>query len=104
MCIECGATPSASPDSPGEEAHHHHHTEHMPEARKNIRLDDRAKLRILLPHWVEHNEEHAHNFQDWVARAREMGQDEAAQLIEQAVERMAACNQALNAALQVLEE
>jgi len=33
-----------------------------------------------------------------------MDQDGTARLIEKAVERMAACNQALDAALQVLEE
>jgi len=64
--------------------------------------DDLAKLRVLLPHWIEHNQEHIESFQHWVARAREMGQDEAARQLEQAVERMAACNQALNAALQLL--
>jgi hypothetical protein len=65
--------------------------------------DDLAKLRFLLSHWIEHNQEHAESFQYWAVRAREMGQDEAARQIEQAVERMAACNQALNAALQLLE-
>jgi len=66
--------------------------------------DDLAKLRILLPHWIEHNEEHAASFRRWATKARELGQEEIAQWIEEAVERMAACNQALAAALEALEE
>ena len=66
--------------------------------------NDLTKLRVLLPHWIEHNEEHAASFERWVARARVLGQEETAQRIEEAVERMAACNQALRAALGALEE
>jgi len=40
--------------------------------------DDLAKLRILLPHWIEHNEEHAASFQRWAARARELGWERTA--------------------------
>lgn len=77
------------------EAHHHDH-EH----------DDRNldKLRVLLPHWIEHNQEHAASFQKWSTKAQELGQQETAQHIEEAVERMAACNDALTAALEALEK
>jgi hypothetical protein len=27
------------------------------------------KLRVLLPHWIEHNGEHAAEFRDWAERA-----------------------------------
>ena len=70
---------------------------------RQIASDELSKLRILLPHWIEHNQDHAASFQRWVARARELGQNKAAQRIEEAVERMAACNQALTAALEALE-
>jgi len=63
-----------------------------------------VKLRILLPHWIEHNEEHAESFRTWAGKAREMGLGEVAQRIEEAVERMEACNEALTAALKALEE
>jgi hypothetical protein len=65
--------------------------------------DDLAKLRILLPHWIEHNEEHADSFRKWAERARDLGQAETARRIEDAVDRMATCNQALTAALEALE-
>ena len=37
-------------------------------------MDDADKLRMLLPHWIEHNGEHAEEFRAWaerVALARE---------------------------------
>ena len=101
-CLSCGATPAPDADPPEHEEHHHHHAGHTHEEAKAV-LDDLAKLRILLPHWIEHNQDHAASFQRWVARARELGQNKAAQRIEEAVERMAACNQALTAALEALE-
>jgi len=63
-----------------------------------------AKLRVLLPHWIDHNEEHAASFRRWADKARALGQEETAQRIEEAVERMAACSQALAAALKELEK
>ena len=66
--------------------------------------DDLAKLRILLPHWIEHNEEHAASFQEWARKARELGLEAVAEQIERAVEQMVACGQALILALEKLEE
>jgi len=88
------------------EEHHHHehsHAGHMHEAEAQVTSNDLVKLRILLPHWIEHNEEHAAGFESWAAKARELGREEMAQRIEEAVERMAACNRSLAAALQALE-
>jgi hypothetical protein len=66
--------------------------------------DDLAKLCILLPHWIEHNEGHAESFQEWADRARELGLETVAKHIEVAVDRMTACSQALAAALRELEK
>ena len=65
--------------------------------------DDLVKLRILLPHWIEHTQDHAASFRKWAERARELGLEAVAEQIEVAVERMATCNQALRAALEALE-
>ena len=100
-CLSCGATPSDA-DPPEHEEHHHHHAGHTHEEAKAM-PEDLAKLRILLPHWIEHNEEHAASFQRWVARARELGWEETAQGIEEAVKRMTACTEALTTALEGLE-
>ena len=64
--------------------------------------DDRAKLRVLLSHWIEHNQEHAASFQEWAGRARELGLEAVAKQIEVAVDRMKACSQALAVALREL--
>jgi len=69
----------------------------------NTKHDDLDKLRILLPHWIEHNEEHAESFREWAGKAREMGLEEVARRIEEAARHVAACNEALTAALEALE-
>ena len=78
-----------------EHEHKHDHT-----SGEHADLD---KLRVLLPHWIKHNEEHAASFENWAAKARVLGQEETAQRIEESVQQMAACNQALAAALEALE-
>jgi hypothetical protein len=85
------------------EEHHHNHG-HTHEEEKGATLNDLAKLRILLPHWIEHNDEHAESFQEWAERARKLGQEETARWIKEAVERMAVCNEALAEAMKALEK
>jgi hypothetical protein len=49
-------------------------------------MNEIEKLRVLLPHWIEHNGEHAGEFRDWAGRAGP-AQDAllaAAQLVESA--------------------
>jgi len=101
-CLSCGTTPSPDVDPPEQEAHHHYHAEHTQEETE-AEPDDLVKLRILIPHWIEHNEDHAASFERWVAKAQALGLKETAQRIEEAVKRMSACNQALRAALGALE-
>ncbi len=36
-------------------------------------MNEIEKLRVLLPHWIEHNEEHAAEFRQWAERAGEAG-------------------------------
>lgn len=88
------------------EEHHHHdyeHTAYTHEEEKGATPDDLAKLRILLPHWIEHNGEHAESFQVWAVKARKMGLEKVARSIEESVRYMAACNEVLAAALGELE-
>ncbi|MBE9508236.1 MAG: hypothetical protein KAW49_03220 [Anaerolineae bacterium] len=66
--------------------------------------NDLAKLRILLPHWIEHNEGHAAGFRKWAEKARDLGLEAVARQIGVAVEQMTACGQALVAALKELEK
>jgi hypothetical protein len=42
-------------------------------------MNDRQKLRILLPHWIEHNAEHASELRTWAERLQFAGETEMAQ-------------------------
>lgn len=60
------------------------------------------KLRILLPHWVEHSHSHQAEFKKWLEVARAEGQAEAAAEIDRAVALMAETDTALEKALALL--
>ncbi len=62
-------------------------------------MDDIEKLRALLPHWAEHNQDHAGEFEAWAARASAAGHETAAQQIRRAAEAMQQANEALQLAL-----
>jgi len=49
-------------------------------------MNETDKLRVLLPHWIEHNGEHAGEFQAWADRAGPARSAllEAARLVEEA--------------------
>jgi hypothetical protein len=98
VCTACGAHGQAE-----EAAHpvHHHDHEHAAGAHAG-RPDDLTRLRILLPHWLEHNEEHLRDLRAWALKAQELDQPQAAASIESAVQRMEAANRDLAAALDAL--
>jgi len=56
---------------------------------------EKDKLRILLPHWIEHNAGHLAEFREWAKKA-----GEAKQNILDAAARMEGANRALEAALE----
>ncbi len=60
------------------------------------------KLRVLLPHWIEHNAEHAAEFREWAERARAAGQEASAADITLAADEMEWVNEQLAAALEKL--
>jgi hypothetical protein len=55
------------------------------------------KLRVLIPHWIEHNREHAAEFREWAERAGEVAPE-----ILAATEILIQANAALDAALEKL--
>lgn len=65
-------------------------------------MTDIDKLRMLLPHWIEHNTEHAAEFRAWTERIRALDQAHVAEQIEAAIEKMDAANCDLQAALEHL--
>ncbi len=66
--------------------------------------DDKAKLGILLDHWIEHNREHAQEFTEWAEKARGFGQPAVHDDMTQAVKQINKANEYLLAALKRLKE
>lgn len=60
------------------------------------------KLRILLPHWIEHSHSHQDEFKKWVEIARAEGQAEAAEEIAKALTLMHQTDHALEHAMKLL--
>lgn len=60
------------------------------------------KLRILLPHWVEHNYHHGEDFWKWAKLAREEGHAEVADLLDQAISSMKVTDGILEKALDMI--
>ena len=65
---------------------------------------DEDKLRALLPHWIEHNDEHAAEFRAWAEKARAAGWPEAAEEIDTAAKELSWVNESLHAAMEKLAE
>ncbi len=61
------------------------------------------KLGKLLPHWIEHNQNHAAEYKKWAAVAKENGLEKTASLIEHAIARIGEADDALNKALKEME-
>ena len=65
---------------------------------------DEDKLRVLLPHWIEHNTEHAAEFRQWAEKARAAGLAEVGDEIALAAKELGWVNEALADALERLGE
>ena len=50
--------------------------------------EEKTKLKMILSHWVEHNEDHSRDFKKWAEKAAQMGENEVAGEIKQAVGKM----------------
>ncbi|OGQ98851.1 MAG: hypothetical protein A2521_11135 [Deltaproteobacteria bacterium RIFOXYD12_FULL_57_12] len=62
-------------------------------------MTDLDKLRVLLPHWIEHNRGHLAEFRKWATMAGSSATPQAAMLLEQAAARLAEADVALAQAL-----
>ena len=62
-------------------------------------MDNLEKLRVLLPHWLEHNASHGQEFTRW-AELVEGGNREIAALLKKAASALQAADAALGEALQ----
>ncbi|MBT9159726.1 MAG: hypothetical protein AAGB97_02750 [Dehalococcoidia bacterium] len=67
-------------------------------------MDEREKLRVLVDHWIEHNRDHAEEFQEWARRARDFAKEAAGDNILKAVGRLEEANEFLLRAAEELKE
>jgi hypothetical protein len=65
-------------------------------------MNEIDKLRVLLPHWQEHNQEHASEFHTWAERARALGETHLADHIEAAALKMDDAGRDLEGALELV--
>lgn len=81
-------------DNDHEHGHSHGHT-HTHSHGDSVENKDEKTLKILLVHWVNHNESHEEGFREWVDKARAIGKEETAASIEKAIEYMRKANEML---------
>lgn len=62
-------------------------------------MSDIEKLRVLLPHWLEHNASHADDYRAWIERLAAAGDPYAAERLAAAVEKLAGVNRDLESLL-----
>jgi hypothetical protein len=58
------------------------------------------KLRVLLPHWIEHNNNHIAEFRKWENEARAESGKEVSLLLEKAISDMEGAGKSLSEALE----
>ena len=73
---------------------HEHDQEHCHSHCSGGSVDEKT-LNILLVHWVNHNESHEEGFREWVDKARDMGKEETANNIEEAIKYLRKANEML---------
>ena len=104
-CLSCGAAPPLEAVSAGHEGIHdhphrvdHEHSHDHSAAAEGAEL--LRKLGVLLPHWIEHNAEHAGSFRAWAEEARASGAEHLAAHIEEAARRTEVTNGHLEGAVE----
>ncbi|RLD10327.1 MAG: hypothetical protein DRI56_02880 [Chloroflexota bacterium] len=66
-------------------------------------MNEKDKLRVLLPHWIEHNQEHAQEFMDWIEKiGQTMIDEDVITDVQGAAKAMETVNAQLQAALEKL--
>ena len=65
-------------------------------------MTDLEKLRIMLPHWIEHNKSHSGEFKKWMEIVKDSGDPEIAGVLEEASAGLEIAGKALTKALDKL--
>lgn len=67
-------------------------------------MDEIKRLKILLHHWMEHNEEHAEIYRDWAKRAMNFGNEEVSKIFELLYYETERLNRLVEKAIEKLDE
>lgn len=65
-------------------------------------MTDLEKLRVLLPHWIEHNHSHVAEFTKWAGLVKAGDNRQIARLIEEAIDHLQKADRVLDLALERL--
>ncbi len=65
-----------------EHSHPHGHGEPV-DRHDDPRFSDKAKLLKILEHWLHHNEDHAKSYAQWADRARALGEEAVAGILDE---------------------
>ncbi len=63
-------------------------------------MTETEKIRVLLPHWIEHNSSHEKEFKKWAEILKAAGSQETADLIDNAAASMSRAGKTLSLALE----
>ena len=77
--------------------HHHDHHDHHHDVTSDLTFEE--KLIKLLEHWLKHNQDHAHTYQEWAGRAKAHDLLQAGALIDEIVEITRVIDEKIKAAL-----
>jgi hypothetical protein len=96
-------------DDHGYNSHHEHHQEHSRYEHQNeplsveLEMSDEAKLAILLPHLLKHNDEHGREMATWADTAGRAGSTEVAQELSAVVKLSGQISEHLRVAIEKLK-
>ncbi len=67
-------------------------------------MEDREKLKHLLKHWAEHNDEHVAEFRQWAVKARDLNEEAVSDEIVAAANQLEKANEFLDRASKAIGE
>jgi rubrerythrin len=80
---------------------HHHHSNHH---HGHEKISDQQKLVKMMEHWIHHNQDHAHSYYEWAKRAKDMGWEQVAGILEEVAEQAMMQNRSIEQALALMKE
>lgn len=83
-------------------SHSHDHPQADPAPGSGPEPGPADKLRILLAHWMKHNDAHAETYRQWAQRAEESALGEVGERLAHAADLTLAINRTLDAALKAM--